>query len=84
MLCLNADGVVLKECAHLVFLGYGIQNFVVGIHHTAIGVHEFVHHLLRHDCVLWQFLYYGVLHAMYALTSDAYIHLRYFCFKSVL
>ena len=84
MSCLDAYGVVLVVSVHIVFLCYGVENLAVFVFHAAVGVHEFVHHILRHDAVERQFLHDGVLDAVYALASDAYIHLFYFGFESIL
>ena len=47
-LALDADRVDLVLRVNLVLLDGGIENFLVGIRHVAVGVHQFNHHVLGH------------------------------------
>ena len=77
VLALYACGVKLELVVNLVFLSDGIDNLLFGIIHAAVGVHEFVYHVLAHDGSLFQVFDNHILYAAYRLSSSAYIHACY-------
>ena len=70
---LNAYGVNLVLLVHLVFLCGGIQDFLLGVGHVAISIHQLVDHFRRDNRLLGHLLDNDVLHAADALTAYAYI-----------
>ena len=62
----------------LILQCYGIENFLVRIVHGAVGIHQFVDHLLVNDSLSRQVFNDHILHTQNALSADTDIHLLYF------
>ncbi len=78
---LYADGIDLQLRVDLVLECDGVEYFLVGIVHVAVGVHQLVHHLLCDYGLRRQLPDDHILDANDALAAYAHIHLLYLCMQ---
>ena len=81
---LDAYRVELILRVYLVFLGCSIQNFLFGIGHASVGIHQFVDHFGGNDGFSRQILHNDVTDTANRLSADTHVDLGYLTLKLVL
>ena len=74
---LNAHRINLILLVDLILLDDSVENFLLRITHTPIGIHKFIDNLAGNHSLLGIFLDYDIADTAYGLASNANIHLRY-------